>query len=144
MKADTEKAKTLLEKGCTFAAVRENDTLTSEEHGVRPLLSLRREGKSLQGYCVADQIVGRAAAFLYAALAPSEVYASVISDAGLETLEQYGIPAYYGEKTAQIRNRQDTDICPMEKATKDARTPEEAEEKILEAIRQMQMMQHTK
>lgn len=139
MKADTEKAKALLaENGYTFAAVSETDTLTAAEHGVKPLLSLIREGKSLQNYCAADQIVGRAAAFLYARLAPTEIYACVISRAGLETLEKYNIPVYYGEMTEQIRNRQNTDICPMEKATEHAESPEEATERILEAIRRMQ------
>ena len=73
---DLERARELLlAGGCTLAAVRGDQSLLSQARGVRPLLSLIGEGGSLEGFSVADKVVGKAPALLYATLRPKAVYA---------------------------------------------------------------------
>ena len=86
----------------------------------------------------ADKIVGRAAAFLYVKLGAAGVYAPVMSRGAKELLAEYNIPAEADELTENIRNRQNTGLCPMECAVSSCGSPEAAYAAILEAIRKMQ------
>ena len=112
--------------------------MTSKEAGLRPLLTRIREGKDLSGFYAADKIVGRAAAFLYVKLGAAGVYAPVMSRGAKELLTEYNIPAEAEELTENIRNRQNTGLCPMECAVSSCVSPEAAYAAILEAIRKMQ------
>ena len=87
---------------------------------------------------IADKIVGRAAAFLYVKLGAAGVYAPVMSRGAKELLAEYNIPAEADELTENIRNRQNTGLCPMECAVSSCGSPEAAYVAILEAIRKMQ------
>ena len=53
---------------------------SSRERGVKPLLGWIEENVDVRGYAAADQVVGRAAALLYARLGVTEVYSRVISE----------------------------------------------------------------
>ena len=113
----TKLAKKLMEEDrYTCVICGEGITYFSEESGVRPLMQWTAEKINVKGCCAADKIVGKAAALLYVGLGVREVYASVMSRRGEETLKKHGIEAFYGEMCEDIRNRTDTDICPMEKA----------------------------
>ena len=123
-----KKAKETFAQGnYTCVWCRDNELLTSKEAGLRPLLTRIREGKDLNGFYAADKIVGRAAAFLY-----------VMSRGAKELLTEYNIPAEADELTENIRNRQNTGLCPMECAVSSCGSPEAAYAAILEAIRKMQ------
>lgn len=135
----TKLAKKLMEEDrYTCVICGEGITYFSEESGVRPLMQWTAEKINVKGCCAADKIVGKAAALLYVGLGVREVYASVMSRRGEETLKKHGIEAIYGELCEDIRNRTDTDICPMEKAVREAETPAEAVEAIKAAIKAMQ------
>ncbi len=99
---------------------------TSKETGIKPLMKWLDEKNDLKGFCAADKIVGRAAAFLYILMGVSEVYAGVMTTEAEELLKSYGISAYCTTSTDKIINRTGTDICPMEKTVKDVTTPEMA------------------
>ena len=60
-----------------------------------------------------------------------------MSESGKQVLEQYGIGAFCDTLTGEIRNRDNTDICPMEKAVSCAGSPDEALECISAKIAQM-------
>ena len=76
MDADMKKALELLSSGdYTCAACRGDDEYTSRARGVKPLLDLIDDARSLAGYCVADRVVGRAAAYLYVELGAKAVHA---------------------------------------------------------------------
>ena len=125
--SDIDKAKELLlAGGYTCVLCRGGKVETSSERGVRPLLRLIDEGRSLEGFSAADRVVGNGAAFLYAVLKPDFIYAGVISRAARSTLEKYGIPFEYGVAADGIVNRSGTGPCPMEEAVEGSRTPEEA------------------
>ena len=109
MTENMKKAVSMLnEQALTLAAVNGNETITSRERGVKPLLELIDEGKTLEGYSAADKVVGAAAAYLYVLLGAKELYANVIS------------------RKAAIKNRAGTGFCPMETAVSIAVSPENA------------------
>ncbi len=138
MKAELERAKRLLsEGGYTLAMVRGEETVTSVERGVRPLIDLIDAGESLSGFCAADKVVGKAAAFMYVLLRVERLYANVISIPALEVLEKNGITAEYGILTEAIRNRTNTGFCPMETAVMEISEPHEALKAIREKLLQM-------
>lgn len=132
MSRDLEEAKKcLIEKGYTCVVKREGQVYTSEERGVKPLLSWFDSEVDLTGFVAADKVVGKGAAMLYVLLGVRELYASVLSKPAKATLEQYGIIVCFDTCVEGIRNRAGTGPCPMEDAVKDIDTPKEA----LEAIR---------
>lgn len=138
MKAELEKAKRLLsEGGYTLAMVRGETAVTSVERGVRPLINLIDAGEDMSGFCAADKVVGKAAAFMYVLLGVDCLYANVISRPALEVLKNNGITAEYTTLTGAIRNRTNTGFCPMETAVKEISEPHEALKAIREKLAQM-------
>ena len=128
-----EQAKTLMEQEGYTCVLRSGETLhTSRLRGVAPLLGWLEEGAVAPGFVAADKVVGRATAFLYCLLGAKAVYAGVISQGALEVLQRYSIEASYGQLVPYIHNRTGDGMCPMEAATADSHTPQEA----LTAIRQ--------
>lgn len=138
MNSNTLKAKSELQKqNCTCVFVNGESVMACSERGLRPLLVRLGDNKLQKGFSAADKVVGKAPAFLYVLLGASEVYAPVMSEGGKSVLEQYGINAFCDTLTKEIRNRNNTDSCPMEKAVSDADSPDEALECIRAKIAQM-------
>lgn len=127
----------LREGGYTCVLYSESEQLTSKERGVKPLLRWVEEGRRLQGFCGADKVVGRAAAFLYVKLGIEDLYAEVLSEPAREVLTDYGISVEYGVLTQMIRNRTGEGYCPMEQATLCCSTPEEAERAIRQKLKEL-------
>ena len=69
---DLELARALLiaNKEATLVAVRNDEVIVCTDRGIKPLLAWVREGRDLSGFSVADKIVGKAPALLYAILGP--------------------------------------------------------------------------
>lgn len=117
MKLDTQKAIALLEQGSfTCVVCRGDQVRTTNVRGVKPLLEWLDRGESLQGFCAADKVVGRAAAFLYCLLGVSEVYARVMSRPAAQVLQDHGILVQVDTLTDGIINRAGTGPCPFEAA----------------------------
>ncbi len=139
MRSDTRTASETMHKHGYSCVLCKGDILyTSNETGVKPLLGFI-EKNNCCGFCAADKIVGKAAAMLYIILGVTEVYADVMSEAGSQMLTSHGITAYYGTLTKEIRNRQDTDICPMDKAVLNISDPAEAYAAIKKRLSEMNM-----
>ncbi|MDE6426595.1 MAG: DUF1893 domain-containing protein [Ruminococcus sp.] len=133
-----EKAIELLkDSGYTFVAVGGGEVITSTERGVKPLLEILDRGKNLHKFSVADKVVGKAAAFLYVLLEPSEICTDVISRPALEVLENNGINIKYKTLTEAILNRTHTGFCPMETAVKNTSEAVTALSLIHEKLRQL-------
>ena len=130
-------ASMLEEQGLTLAAVKGNERITSRERGVKPLLELIDDGKSLEGYSAADKVVGTAAAYLYVLLEVKELYAGVISQKAVDVMEKYGIEIEYDTIAEAIINRSGTGYCPMETAVSDAVSPENALELIRAKLKEL-------
>lgn len=123
---DLGSLKELVERGGFTCAIAKGDRLfTSTLRGIRPLLDLIESGEDFSGG-IADKIVGRAAALLYARLGIAEVYAGVLGEGGLAVLREHNIAAQFGTLAERIINRAGTDICPMERASADISNPDEA------------------
>ena len=127
----------LNEQVLTLAAVKDNETITSRERGVKPLLELIDDRKPLEGYSAADKVVGAAAAYLYVLLDVKELYAKVISRRAVEVVEKYGISIEYDTLAEAIINRSGTGFCPMETAVSNAVSPENALELIREKLKEL-------
>lgn len=120
VKDDIIRAKALLHNNdYTFAAVSGDKTVTARERGVKPLITLIDSGDNLHGFCAADKVIGKGAAFLYVLLGVSAVYADVISRPALQVLKNSGITAEYAKTAEHIINRKGDGICPIEQAVKD-------------------------
>jgi hypothetical protein len=127
MKNDLKKAMELLkEGGYTCVLCRGAKSCTSTERGVKPLFGWLRSGADLKGYCAADKVVGKAAAFLYVLLGVEQVYAEVMSQKAIDVLDRFGIEAFCDEAPETIRNRDNTGMCPMEKTVLEIEQPMEA------------------
>lgn len=83
-------------------------------------------GANLEGYSVADLVVGKAAALLFVKCGIKNVFAKTLSENGKKILERFGIDYEYETLAEKIINRSGTDICPMEKAVANTDDPEKA------------------
>ena len=121
---DIETAKYNL-KGHSICVCRDGSFFTSDGRGISPMMSFITEGKDLQGYSVADVIVGKAAAMLFVKAGISAVYGEVMTVAARDYLASNGIPCSCKTLTERIINRNGDDICPMEKTVTDIEDYEE-------------------
>ena len=122
-----ERAKELLQRGgysCVFCD--RDRVLTDRRRGIAPILERIEAGESLRGMAVADKIIGKAAAMLLLCGGAQSVYGEVMSKQAKTLLEDAGVTVSCGTLVKAIRNRTDTDICPMEKAVASLKAPAEA------------------
>ncbi len=105
--------------GHSICLCKNGKTITRDERGIAPMMNLIAEGENLEGYCCADLIVGKAAAMLFVKAKIAAVHARVLSVAGREFLQKYGVPVTCDELTQEIRNRAGTGMCPMEQTVQD-------------------------
>ena len=126
MEKDLEKAISLLEGEYTCVLCRGEKVLTTTARGVRPLLMWLDSDENTRGFCAADRVVGRGAAFLYRLLDVKAVYARVMSEPAVQVLREGGILAYPQRVVPGIINHKGDGPCPFEAAVMDIRDPEEA------------------
>ena len=131
MEKDLEKAVSLLRGDYTCVLCRGEAVLTTCARGVRPLLQWLDGGVG-EGFCAADRVVGRGAAFLYRLLGVRAVYARVVSAPAVRVLEAGGILVRAEQVVPGIINRAGDGPCPFEAAVMDITEPQEA----LAAIRE--------
>lgn len=116
MKRDTSAAaKLLYENQASFVLCKDDTTVIETETGLGPLFSALKKETNFRGFCAADKIVGKAAAFIYVELGVREVYAPIMNDAGIYTLARHGIYPICERSVVDILNRTGTNICPIEK-----------------------------
>lgn len=123
---DLARALLIANKDATLVAVRGDDIRVFTESGVKPLLQLIREGFSLRGFSVADKVVGKAPALLYAVLGPDAVFSPVMSWTGRAVLLCAGIATSYDTLVPHISNRAHTGQCPMDSSVTNVWEPYEA------------------
>jgi hypothetical protein len=120
--------------GYTLVVVNGEREYTSKLSGVSPLLDIIKNAPEvLSGACVADKIVGKAAAVLFVYSGVKEVYAKTVSSYAILVLKKAGINLVYEKKVPFIKNRAGTDICPMEKLVLDIEDPKAGAAALLKA-----------
>lgn len=129
--------KQLQEGGYTCVLCKDGKTATSTFRGVKPLLSWLENPALGKGFCAADKVVGKATAFLYILLGAKAVHAHVMSESALQVLKNGKISASYDTLVPYIVNRKGDGMCPMEAATQNARTPEEALTAVKKALAEL-------
>lgn len=126
--------------GCV--ACRDGQTLTGSGRGVKPLLAWLAEGQRLDGFSASDRVIGKAAAMLYIQLGAVAVHGCVMSEAGWQMLRAHGVAAAYDELVPMIRNRTNTDMCPIEQSVQNVDDPAQAETPIRAAVAALMAAQH--
>lgn len=131
-------AKNLLNDGnYTCVAYCAEQTLTSTKRGVAPLIGWLDEGRSLDGFAVADKVIGKAAAFLHVLLGTTQIFAGVISRPALDVLQNHGVYVDCDRVVEAIINRAGNGPCPMEQAVYNTTSPTQALQKIKEKLQQL-------
>ena len=125
---------TLLENDYSIVLVKENEIVnTSRKNGLLPILDLYNNDKSiLESAIVADKVIGKAAALILKEANIKELYAELISENAIELLDKTNIKYKYNIKVREIRNRDNTAICPMEELALESNNADELIEKIKE------------
>lgn len=108
--------------------------MTSKKAGIAPLLERIEGNENLNGVCVADKIIGRAAAMLLILGGVREVHGDVMSEGAKALLEAHGIAVRYDTLTKQIVNRKGDGPCPMEQAVAALTDPADAPQALRAAL----------
>lgn len=134
-----ELSKMLKDSQCSLVVSKDGKTATYNGSGLRPLLQLLDNApRTLSGAQVADKVVGKAAASVMVAAGVKGVYTPLISKPALAMLTAHNIHASYDSLVPNILNRDKSALCPLEKATQSASTPQQALAAIRQAILRMQ------
>lgn len=101
-----------------FIARRDNKIFyCSNEIGVKPFVSKLNENINFyKDADIEDTVVGKAAACLYVLAKIKYVYAHTLSEPAKIYLENNNVSFKYDELVKEIRNRTNTDMCPLEKS----------------------------
>lgn len=126
-----------LSDGCTCVACDGETLLKSDKRGVAPLLGWLEQGYQLEGFTVADKVVGKGAAFLYLLLHVKYLYAAVISEPALKLLRDNGVAVSFTTFVPAIRNRDNTGFCPIETAVLDCNSAQLALVKIKQRLKEL-------
>ncbi|SCG81628.1 hypothetical protein DW1_0007 [Proteiniborus sp. DW1] len=137
---DLELAKeSLIQRDLTIAIAKEDKIIfTSTDKGIKPIYTAVLELKEdLRGASIADRVIGRAAAILCKYAGIRKLYTKLISDEAIKILENGSISFFYDESSPYIKNRDKTDMCPVEKLSQEVESPEELIQKISEFLDRM-------
>lgn len=135
---DLEFAKnSLLQSENTFILVKSGEILKkSDNRGLKPILEIYNKEKNLlKNATIADRVIGKAAAMLLIDAEIKSLYAEVISNHALEILKKTQIEFDYSILVDEIKNRDRSDTCPMEKLALDSYNTDELILKIEEFFR---------
>lgn len=112
----TEKLRT---SGDSLVVVKDGNILTSKQNGgIRPLFDAVSElGDEMEGSCIADKVIGKAAAALCISAGVKGVYTPVMSRAAKGLLADNGIIHSTHLLVPWILNKDKSDLCPLEKMT---------------------------
>lgn len=140
--SDLKRAKELLHGGGhTCVLCNGESTHISDRTGIAPMMEFLDEGLDLRGYCVADRIVGKAAALLFVLAGISKVYADTISEEACRVLREHNIDFSYQTLTPYIINRKGNGPCPMEEAVRNIEQPMVAQEAIRKTMQALKKAQ---
>ena len=107
-------------RNCSCVVENRGEVRLFHNRGIKDLYTIyTTEPTLLCGAKIADKVIGRAAAALMILGGVEYLYTDVISELALELLNKSSIRISYNRSVPHIINRAQTDLCPMEKATRD-------------------------
>ena len=139
---DLEKAKRILkERNQSLVIVKEGRIIFClDSSGIDGILqAIEKKREDLCGASIADKVVGKAAALLFAYSHVARVYASILSRRGLKTLREHKIPVEYDLVVPEIMNKERTDTCPFEKFVSEIESPSHAFEELKAYVENLKM-----
>lgn len=93
---------------------------TSQQRGIAPILNpMKEQIDFFKDAIVVDKVIGKATAMLLILSGVQYIYAYVLSQKAKDILDQYHIDYGYSEIVSYIQNRDQSDMCPMEKTVYD-------------------------
>ena len=107
--------------------VEKNDEILfeSREPMLKPLFTCYKLFKEkMAGSTVIDKVIGKAAAYICILSKVGKVYSPLVSESAEAVLAENGIELKALRVIPQIRNRDNTDQCPMEKMADKTGSPE--------------------
>lgn len=134
---DLARALLIANNDATLVAVHGDEIVFCRDRGVKPLLKMIKDGCNLRGFSVADKVVGKAPALLYAVLGPDAVFSPVMSWTGRAVLLASGIATSYDALVPHIQNRSRDGQCPMDSSVTNVWEPYEAVSVLMDRARQM-------
>lgn len=129
-----------------FIAKRNNIVFyTSNDIGVKPILSKINEDMNFyKNADIEDTIVGKAAACLYVLAKIKFVYAHTLSESAKIYLEKNNVSFKYDKLVKEIRNRTNTDMCPLEKSVIHIEDPDAAKIALENTIKELMNLKKAK
>lgn len=124
---DVELAKKILyDENQKLVVVKNGEVIfKSKDRGIRPMYVLSTEMKDkAKGGSIADRVIGKGAAMLCVYLNIERVYGELMSQSGINVLHKSNIKYTVKESCKSIKNRDKTDLCPIEKRSVDIEDPE--------------------
>lgn len=103
-------------KNHSIVLIDEKEIIISDQKGIIPLLELINSNKKLENFSIADKVVGKAVAILILKANIKNVYAKTLSVSAKNLLEKRHVNVKYSFLVDVIKNKDNTDICPMERA----------------------------
>ncbi len=133
---DIEKAKKqFLNEKLTFVLVNADKKLVSAERGIKPMYLGVTTNKGLsQGASVADKVIGKAAALLAVYGGITSVYTCLTTFSAIEVCKKHCIAIEYEKVVVSIKNRDKSDVCPMEKLSSGVTEPVEMLKRVSDFI----------
>src|SRR6056297_3827017 len=105
----------------------------SKEESVGSIVSLLEEQPDLlKNAVVADKIIGRAVAMVCDFASVNYCYGQIVSKGAVDVFENNNLSYKAAEVVEAIKNRDNTDLCPIEKLTLDINDSAKGIEKIKE------------
>ena len=117
--------KILIQEGLALVVVKKGEVIyKSKDSGIKPMFIIATQMKDIGiGASLADRVIGKGAAILCMYIGIKEVYAKLISESGARVLTDNNI-LYSSEKSCSyIKNKDNTNICPIEKIAIDTEDP---------------------
>ncbi|MFO7814370.1 MAG: DUF1893 domain-containing protein [Halanaerobiales bacterium] len=107
----------------------------SKEESVSSIVHLLDNNpKLLKNSIVADKVIGRAVAMVCDYASVEFCYGSIMSSGAVKVFEKSNIPYKTKKEVKQIRNIDDTDLCPIEKLILEVDNSRKGIEKIKEFL----------
>lgn len=112
----------------TCVVLKDDQIYTSLAKGIAPVLDLMTQKVDLNGFVLADRVIGKSVALLAVKAGIREVHSDLISQHALEVFKTHHIPVVYTTLVERILNNTQTGFCPMESTVIDENHPDVAYE----------------
>jgi len=128
----------LVSDDLAICIVKNGETIyTSQEKGIYPIYNAYiRLKDALAGASIADRVIGKAAAMLSKSANIDNLYSVIITGDAVSILE--GVNVEYSEIVPYIKNRDKTDLCPIEKMSRTTNDTDVLIKKIEEFLKRIE------